>query len=138
MRQIIVFALLLLCLCNCTAIGAGIGGAIPRYATVPEIETAVGQETKLYDSKGALVAHGTLIAADNVSFDLHDGQRRIKVLRDEVATVKKRNGSYWEVGAGLGLTIDIPLAIAAAFYGLGALSMSNMRWNWGGSWGAYR
>ena len=67
-RTTIAFALLLT---NCTAVGAGVGAAVPRYANVSDLQPCVGKEAVLYDANDDVIAEGTLDGFKDGALALH-------------------------------------------------------------------
>jgi hypothetical protein len=110
---LIVFVVLAACSSGCTAIGLGLGSAVPRY----EPQTGYpdpGVHVKLANEHGNELASGTLEARKNgVILVAGDDGAQTTVRDVDVARIESRRGTYWKTGLIIGIVLD-SLALTAA------------------------
>jgi hypothetical protein len=103
-------------LLGCTAIGAGIGAAVPRYERVePPYDASLKEGASLHLTPKPAAADAEPIAGDYVGAD--DGELTLKTANDDrtipaadIGEVKKRSGSQWFIGFWIGLLVDLTVA----------------------------
>lgn len=92
---------------GCTLIGAGIGAAVPNYEPVLPESAHEGARVVVTTADNKEL-EGTFVTGDREVATLIDGHRRFTT---SVARMRERRGSYWALGAGIGASLDVVVAI---------------------------